>query len=47
MEEVEDPVAVHDLPPLAAEAGEGGGEFGQGFDLVAGGHAAREVPLPL
>jgi hypothetical protein len=32
---------VHHLPSLAAEAGEGGGEFGQGFDLVAGGHGRK------
>jgi len=43
VEEVEDPVAMHDLPPLAAEAGKGGGEVGEGLDLVAGRHAAREV----
>ena len=53
VEQVEDPVAVHDLPPLAAEAGKGGGELREGLDLVAGEHAAflfslsdgpREVP---
>jgi hypothetical protein len=39
VQQVEHAVAMNHFPPLAAKAGQDGGEFGQGLDLVAGRHA--------